>query len=345
MFINSELLDQISSDGADVVIVGAGPAGITLALKLAKQKRRVLLLEAGGFGFPTEIENDPYVGSTTGRPYPVTASRLRYFGGSSNHWGGWVRPLDEEDFEVNDGIPYSGWPINYDELSQYYKVAHDICEVKGDEYDANKIDEIKKFNLLKFGANADFRNAIFRFSPPTRFGERYRQDIKTSPYIYCSLNTQLLRIERSSAGRTTLICIDSKKKVLKINAGQCVLAMGGIENARFLLYSSLMGDANFGGDWVGRCFVDHFALTTSLVLARPEINYDRAATSSGDVMARIAPSRKMLRQQGVGNLMIDIYPSDGDPTIGAKYLGNPWLYKNIERGWHYTSSGHGPSPE
>jgi hypothetical protein len=28
----------------------------------------------------------------------------------------------------------------------------------------------------------------------------------------------------------------------------------------------------------------------------------------------------MLRQQGVGNLMIDIYPSDGDPTIGAKYL-------------------------
>lgn len=336
MFVDAEELRRLSNHGADVVVVGAGPAGITLALELASRKKRVLLLEAGGLSYPSEAENDSYEGQTATRPYPLTSSRLRYFGGTSNHWGGWVRPLDREDFEANEGIPYSGWPIDYDELTPYYKTAHKVCEVQGDQYDPHKIEGLDKFNLFEFEANADFRNAIFRFSPPTRFGDRYRQDIKQSPYIFCGLNTQLLHVERAPTGRTVLICRDSGKNRLEISARQFVLAMGGIENARSLLYSSDISGADFGGDWTGRCFADHFALTTSLVLARPEINYDRATTISGDVMARVAPSRKMLRQPGIGNLMIDLYPSDGDKTLGARYFENPGFFKKNERGWHYT---------
>lgn len=336
MFVNSEELNQLSNHGADVVVVGAGPAGITLALELAARKKKVLLIEAGGLNPPNETENDPYKGEVAARPYPLASSRLRYFGGTSNHWGGWVRPLDREDFEPIDGIPYSGWPIDYDELIPYYKTAHNICEVQGDQYDPNKIEGLDKLNLFRFSTTADFRNTIFRFSPPTRFGNRYRQDIKQSPYIFCALNTQLLHLEYSPSGWTTLICLDSHKNRLSVGAKQLVLAMGGIENARTLLYSSAIGRKDFGGDWVGRCFADHFGLATSLVLARPEINYDRIATSSGDVMAKIAPSRNMLRQAGVGNLMISLYPSKRDETLGARYFENRTFFKKGERGWHYV---------
>ena len=95
----------------DLVIVGGGPAGITLALALADTPIRVLLLESGGTDFevPTQAL---YSGPETGIPYlKLSASRMRYLGGSTNHWGGWCRPLDEIDFEARDWLPHSGWPF------------------------------------------------------------------------------------------------------------------------------------------------------------------------------------------------------------------------------------------
>ncbi len=83
----------------DVCICGAGPAGITLALALAAKGRRVALMEAGGLDVTTESQ-DLYQGENVGLPYyPLDACRLRYLGGSSNHWGGFTRPLDARDFE------------------------------------------------------------------------------------------------------------------------------------------------------------------------------------------------------------------------------------------------------
>lgn len=346
MFIDTQKLDQLADHGTDVAIIGAGPAGITLALKLSAKGKSVLLIEAGGFEYPTEEENDPYVGRTVSRPYPLEASRLRYFGGCSNHWGGWVRPLDREDFEANEGIPYSGWPINYDSLAPYYDEAHKICEVRGSEYSPERINGIDQLNLFSFDKDSAFRNSIFRFSPPTRFGDRYRAEIKNSPSVYCALNTQLLHIERGENGKCHLVLLNANKKRVTVHSKRYVLAMGGIENARSLLYSNELNRINLGSDWIGRCFMDHFALTTSRILARTAINYDRTTNSSGDVMGRITPSASMLHQPGFGNLMIDVYPADEDKSLGASYLENPGFFQGLSRGWHYTLrvvTGHRPN--
>ena len=37
---------------------------------------------------------------------------LRYFGGTTNHWGGWCAPPDPIDFEERDSMPHSGWPFS-----------------------------------------------------------------------------------------------------------------------------------------------------------------------------------------------------------------------------------------
>ncbi len=335
MFISAEELAQMSNNGTDAIVIGAGPAGITLALRLAAKHKKVLLIEAGGFSYPSESENDPYVGHVTSRPYPLPASRLRYFGGSSNHWGGWVRPLDREDFEANEGIPYSGWPIKYDDMASYYAEANKICEVEG-EYSTDKINDFRMLNLLQFGRGSEFKNSIFRFSPPTRFGERYRQDIKQSPYIFCALNTQLLHIERTSEDRSVLVCLDSNQRRVKMAAKRYVLAMGGIENPRTLLYSAVVNGRDLGGDWTGRCFADHSALATSLVLSRPNINYDRTPTSTGDLMAKIVPSRQFLCLPGRSNLMISLTPTTPDKILSGSYSENPGFFSHSERGWHYS---------
>jgi len=96
--LNEANSDPFKTKVFDVCICGAGFAGITLALKLS-QKLNVVLLEAGGLQY-SERSQSVYQGSIVGREYfPLWASRLRYFGGTSNHWTGWCTPLDPIDFE------------------------------------------------------------------------------------------------------------------------------------------------------------------------------------------------------------------------------------------------------
>ena len=69
----------------DVCIVGAGAAGITLARELAGGPHDVVLLESGGLDF-AEPTQHLYDGSVSGLPYHLDTTRLRFFGGSTNHW-------------------------------------------------------------------------------------------------------------------------------------------------------------------------------------------------------------------------------------------------------------------
>ena len=83
----------------DLVIIGGGPAGISLALALADTKLNILLLESGGQNFDAGTQK-MYAGTQSGMVYtPLEQGRLRFLGGSTNHWGGWCRPLDVIDFE------------------------------------------------------------------------------------------------------------------------------------------------------------------------------------------------------------------------------------------------------
>lgn len=65
-------------------------------------------MEAGGFEITHESQ-EVYEGPVTGRDYwPLDVSRLRFLGGSSNHWGGWRRAPDPQDFEAKSWNPMSG---------------------------------------------------------------------------------------------------------------------------------------------------------------------------------------------------------------------------------------------
>ena len=58
-----------------------------------------------------------------GRFAAVDATRCRYFGGTTNLWGGACRPLDELDFVRRDWVAHSGWPFALASLLPYYQRA------------------------------------------------------------------------------------------------------------------------------------------------------------------------------------------------------------------------------
>src|SRR5262249_57109114 len=110
-FIDARTLPSGTALTPDLAIVGGGPAGISLALALADSGHDILLLESGGQNFDSEVQS-LYKGAESGVSYvALDGGRLRWFGGSSNHWGGWCRPLDAIDFQVRDWVPHSGWPF------------------------------------------------------------------------------------------------------------------------------------------------------------------------------------------------------------------------------------------
>ena len=85
---------------ADLVIVGAGAAGISLALEFLDSHHQVLLVESGNLEADADTQSLDE-GSVIGLTYPpLEAARARYFGGTTNMWTGWCKPLDPIDLRA-----------------------------------------------------------------------------------------------------------------------------------------------------------------------------------------------------------------------------------------------------
>ena len=104
-------LEQLGSRPYDLCIVGAGAAGISLALALRGKGLRVALLESRGHGYEREVQDD-FEGEALGAAtLSLREMRLAGLGGSTGVWAGFCRPLDPADFGPRPGFAESGWPF------------------------------------------------------------------------------------------------------------------------------------------------------------------------------------------------------------------------------------------
>src|SRR4051812_44143825 len=119
MLIDARSLEHGAALEADICVIGSGAAGITLARDFIGRSHRVILLESGPFDFD-DAANELNEGRSVGRPYSdLSVCRQRFYGGTTNHWGGWCLPQEPIDFE-------RGWPFPRTELDPYYERAQEI---------------------------------------------------------------------------------------------------------------------------------------------------------------------------------------------------------------------------
>lgn len=250
----------------DLVIVGGGPAGITLAMALAQSKLDILLLESGGANFDPAVQG-LYSGTHAGDHYAeLDAGRMRFLGGGTNHWGGWCRPLDSQDFEKRDWVPYSGWPFTQEALAPYYPRAQALVEAGPWIYDKGDSIASSKAPMLRLGPGGIY-TSWFQFSKmrgdvlPTRFGTRYEAEIKSAANVKPLLNVNVTGIRLSPDARRVerleAATLDGKR--FTVRPRHVVLATGGMENARLLLASNDVMKTGVGNqnDLVGRFFGDN----------------------------------------------------------------------------------------
>jgi choline dehydrogenase-like flavoprotein len=305
-------LRELESGGvieAELCIVGGGPAGICLARAFAGSGVEVALLESGGWIAESAIQALSG-GQNAGLPYyPLESTRLRFFGGAGNHWSGWSTPLDESDFEPRPWVPHSGWPIRLADLEPYLHEAQGLCELGRYDYDATHWEgDERRFPALRPDKLA---LCFWQFSPPTRFAQRYREDLERARNVRTYLHANVAELEAHPDGRAVTRAHIRGPDGFEgsVRARTFVLACGAIENARLLLLSNGVEPAGLGNrhDLVGRFFMEHANIddagrviaTDPAALAELFTRYEAEGLW---VRAGLAPSRAAQQREQILNL-------------------------------------------
>ena len=266
-----------------------------------------------------------------------SAARERFFGGTSNHWGGWSRPLDPIDFEERGWVPLSGWPLARDALDEGYRRAHEVLEIDTTDYDAAS--HVEPAGLLPADEASGFRNALLRFSPPVRFRTTYRDDLAARPDVHCFLHATVVDLEHADGVVSSALVRTSSDNQYRIRARRFVLATGGLEVARLLLHTAsddapALGNAS---GYVGRCFMEHFGYTPGYIQTRSGLKYFRHRGRDGhSLMPVLSPRPARMHELAVNNCCLLLTASEPDADWPPDALQTPGLARNLGDGaWRY----------
>ncbi len=274
MHIDARELSANSLIEGDVCIIGAGAAGISIALEWMNSPYKIILLEGGGFEYDEKVQ-ELYAGKTTGQHYyPLKSARLHYFGGTTGHWAGFCSTFDPVDFTKRDWVPHSGWPIKREDLDPFYARAHKNIDLGPYEYDwkywQKQDSELQP--LLK--DDSVVWNKIWQFSPPAQFGVKYKDTIVKAKnvhfYTYANVTNIKANEGVSSINEVTIKNYSGKEHTVK--AKYFILACCSIQNARILLASNQQTAKGLGNDNdnVGRYFMEHLEIKSAeLWLEKP----------------------------------------------------------------------------
>ena len=252
---------------ADVCVVGAGAAGIVLAIELSKAGLNVLMLESGDVR-PQKSDQVLNEGEIAGQQFTgLTSGRVRAFGGSTRLWFGQCIRLEDIDLGERDWVPYSGWPISMTELAPWYQHAERFFRLEGEPYDEQVYRNFGMSPPVWRGGELCTHFTIY--TPRVNLGNLFYRYVKENARIRLIVKANVLELTTEAAGmRCTGVRVASLDgKSARVNAPAIVLCGGGIENARLLLLSRSQKRDGLGNDrdLVGRFLQDHPSATTANV--------------------------------------------------------------------------------
>ncbi len=273
---------------ADVVIVGGGACGLTLARTLGTRGFDVVVLESGGVDPDpahealnrVEIEDDDMGDAarlyraahhgTLARDWDPEAQpyglRLRGLGGATQAWAGKSAPFDPVDYAPRDWVPLSGWPVDADTLAPFVTRAEALLCLGPAHYGPDLWPVLGRDAPRKMPDPAAFRSMFWQFARSSRnpseimrFGADFLAD--PPPNVRLIVNATVTKLALAHNARTVerveVASLTGRRASLTARA--VVLAASAIENPRLLLQSNDVAPAGVGNDHdqVGRHLMDH----------------------------------------------------------------------------------------
>jgi choline dehydrogenase-like flavoprotein len=324
----------------DVAIVGAGPAGIALALRLEEKGVDCVLLEAGGpklerasqeFYRAAEITPDEHG--------PVHLYRRRALGGTSAVWGGRCIPFDPIDFEDRPWIPHARWPIGHQEVASFYAEALAFCRAGPAVFHAAQALPDDPGPMIEDAFDPDLiLDRIERFSEPTHFGRAYYERMAQSRRIQLMTYANAVEILTSADGGTArgVVVASPNGRRIQVDARRVVLCNGALETPRLLLASRAVRSCGLGNekDLVGRFYQGHLEGEVAAIrfnIPDPEVRLDYDRSPEGIYCRRyICLSPEAQRREALGGLILrPHHPKIADPSHGNGVLSAMFLVKDL----------------
>ena len=291
------LTDGLPSRSYDCYVIGAGPAGITLSLELAKANKTVLMFETGTV---TEARDDMPNAVNYGH-FPDgwwDRHSIRALGGTSRVWSGVCATLMEVDF----ANPAAGvrWPITKSDLAPHYRRAASVVDREPSILDV-ETPLIPGFVYRPFSRGVSGR-AI------TRFGRKYRDVLSTSSLVDVAVGTSVIGLDanasrsavraltcfRHASGATEQLDLDPAQNV--------VVAGGGISNAQLFLQPRADGAVPVGNEsgLVGKYLMEHPHLfDVGEVVLDDDLDRQSRPADFGRAVHALVPDDQQMRRHGL----------------------------------------------
>lgn len=316
---------------ATIAIIGSGPAGTALALELSRYGLDVLVLDGGGLT-PEKATQDSLRGDAGSQEVEALDKvREKRVGGTSHRWGGRTYPYDATDL---DGLAGAAWPITRDELLPYYRRAAHLLELNRWEWTAAEAIQGAPQHLFDEPSETINDEAIWRWSPPTRFGEVFRERLGDSPHVRLLHHANVTRLHRDDSGAIGSVEVQSVPgRTVTVSAQTVIVAAGGLETARLLLHSGIGAEH----DQVGRHFMIHpigevGRLTLTDPASAPTVA-TFAKSHDGVWVRRLLQLRDHVRREhGLLNMGFAVWyldprdPAHGDALLSAFALARKALF-------------------
>ena len=256
----SALSGDVTIDG-ELVVIGAGPAGIVTSLEAARHGLKVVVIESGQQTYDLAAQRLSAAASEGNRHAPMTMAVRRQIGGTSTIWGGRCVPYDPVDFERRSFAGPASWPVGYEEIAEYFQRACDWSVCGRAMFNASGLPNAPDGIVPGLKDGDVTASTLERWSLPTDFGKTYLTEMQRSPNVRLITGLTATEVvsppERREAEYLKARTLGGAE--VRVNAKAFVIACSGLDSTRLLMSSTGPHGGPMGGGsgHLGRWYMAH----------------------------------------------------------------------------------------
>jgi hypothetical protein len=260
---------------SDLVVIGAGPAGIVCALEAAQRGVDVILVETGNR--KQNPKNQNLAAANRRQPEvhaPVELTVSRQLGGTSAIWGGRCVPYDHVDFVERALSLVLAGPAREREWMGHFERACEWMVCGRSAFDVTELSHLPQHMIPGLDEGAVSTSSLERWSLPTNFGKVYYEKLRGTDNLRVVTDSTCVRInlDDQQARARDIECKTLAGHSFTVAADNVIVATGGLESTRLLMCSPGQNGKSLGdhSGQLGHWYMAHMeGVIADMVLSVP----------------------------------------------------------------------------